>query len=210
MRAGFLLGVAAMAVVVVASNVLVQFPVRGTLGPLVLDDLLTWGAFSYPVSFLVTDLTNKRLGPALARRVVYVGFALAVVLSALVAAPRIAIASGSAFLVAQLLDVAIFDRLRRGTWWRAPLVSSVFGSLVDTFLFFSLAFSAALTVIGPSAAFAVAPAPLFGVLALEAPRWVSWALGDLGVKLLVALVLLAPYRAVLAVLAPPRERSFSA
>lgn len=210
MRSGFLLGVAAMIVVVVASNVLVQFPVRGTLGPLVLDDLLTYGAFSYPVAFLVTDLTNRRLGPAVARRVVYAGFAIAVVLSALVAAPRIAIASGSAFLVAQLLDVAIFDRLRRGVWWRAPLVSSAIGSVVDTFLFFSLAFSATLAVLGPSNPFAVAPAPLLGLLSPEVPRWVSWALGDLGVKLLVACMLLAPYRAVLAVLAPPGERRFSA
>lgn len=199
---GILIGVAAMAVVVIASNVLVQFPVGGTLGPIVLADLLTWGAFTYPVAFLVTDLTNRRLGPAMARRVVFAGFALAVVLSIALATPRIAIASGSAFLVAQLLDVAVFDRLRRRAWWQPPLVSSVLGSLVDTFLFFTIAFAALFAFVGPNDPFAIASAPLLGALPAEAPRWVSWALGDLAVKLLVALALLAPYRALLALLAP--------
>jgi uncharacterized PurR-regulated membrane protein YhhQ (DUF165 family) len=197
MRAGLIHGVVAMTVVVAASNVLVQHPVPGTLGPIVLDDLLTFGAFSYPFAFLVTDLTNRRLGPSSARRVVYAGFALAVVLSAVLATPRIAIASGSAFLVAQLLDVAIFDRLRRQAWWRAPLVSSVLGSVIDTFLFFTLAFAASLAVLGPSDPFAVEAAPLLGVLSPEAPRWVSWALGDLVVKLAAAMLLLAPYRLLL-------------
>ena len=123
--------VAAMATIVVASNILVQFP----FPHFGLQDLLTWGAFTYPIAFLVTDLTNRRFGPAAARKVVLVGFAIAIVLSVWLATPRIAIASGSAFLVAQLLDVAIFDRLRRNAWWQAPLISTVIGSLVDTALF---------------------------------------------------------------------------
>lgn len=190
---GLLIGVIAMAAVVAASNYLVQFPVRLTVGRLDLADLLTWGAFTYPVAFLVTDLMNRQFGPAAARKVVYAGFALAVALSVWLATPRIAVASGTAFLAAQLLDVAIFDRLRRRAWWLPPLASSVIGSLADTFVFFSLAFAAAFAMIGPNDAFAIDAAPLFGLLSMEAPRWVSWALGDLTVKLLMALALLAPY-----------------
>ena len=150
----------AMVVVVAASNYLVQFP---------LNDWLTWAAFTYPVSFLVTDLVNRFLGPRPARRVVYIGFALAVMLSLWLATPRIALASGGAFLVAQLLDVRVFDRLRRGVWWRAPLVSSALASAVDTALFFGLAFAG------------------------TGLPWVTWAIGDLGVKLLVAFALLLPF-----------------
>jgi queuosine precursor transporter len=153
--------VAAMTLIVVASNILVQYPV---------NDWLTWGAFTYPLAFLVTDLANRRLGPAAARRVVYVGFALAVLCSAVLATPRIALASGTAFLVAQLLDVVVFDRLRRGTWWRAPLVSSVLGSTIDTALFFTLAFAA------------------------TGLPWIGWAIGDLAVKFAVALAMLIPFR----------------
>ena len=153
--------VAAMTVIVVASNILVQYPV---------NDWLTWGAFTYPIAFLVTDLANRRLGPTAARRIVYVGFALAVLCSAVLATPRIAIASGTAFLIAQLLDVFVFNRLRQGTWWRAPLVSSGIGSTVDTALFFTLAF------------------------AMTGLPWVGWAIGDLGVKFAVALALLLPFR----------------
>jgi queuosine precursor transporter len=153
--------VAAMTLIVVASNILVQYPV---------NDWLTWGAFTYPLAFLVTDLANRRLGPAAARRVVYVGFALAVLCSAVLATPRIALASGTAFLVAQLLDVVVFDRLRRGIWWRAPLVSSVLGSTIDTALFFTLAFAA------------------------TGLPWIGWAIGDLAVKFAVALVMLIPFR----------------
>lgn len=153
--------VAAMTIIVVASNILVQYPV---------NDWLTWGAFTYPLAFLVTDLANRRLGPAAARRVVYVGFALAVLCSAVLATPRIALASGTAFLVAQLLDVVVFDRLRRGTWWRAPLVSSVLGSTIDTALFFTLAFAA------------------------TGLPWIGWAIGDLAVKFAVALAMLIPFR----------------
>ena len=112
MLSRFLVAVAAMVAVVVASNYLVQFPVAAQLGPINLADILTWGAFTYPVAFLVTDLTNRHFGPVIARRVVYVGFAIAIVWSIALASPRIAIASGAAFLLAQTLDVVIFDRLR--------------------------------------------------------------------------------------------------
>jgi len=189
----FLIAVAAMAAIIAGSNYLVQFPVHATLGAINLADLLTYAAFTFPVAFLVTDLTNKLFGAAAARKVVYAGFAIAVVVSIIVASPRIAIASGSAFLISQLLDVSIFDRLRAGTWWRAPLISSMLGAVVDTFIFFSFAFAASLSFLGEGLDFAVQPAPLLGVLAMEAPRWVSWALGDLVVKVAMALVLLAPY-----------------
>lgn len=197
---------AAMVAVVVASNVLVQYPVEGTLGALVLADLLTWGAFTYPVAFLVTDLTNRWLGPTAARRVVYVGFTVAVALSVYLATPRIAVASGTAFLVAQLLDISVFNSLRRAAWWQAPLVASVLGSVVDTAIFFGTAFGPFGLMIGPDDPFAVEFAPLFGVFATELPRWVSWALGDLAVKLAAALLLLAPYRAAMALIfTPPYE-----
>jgi uncharacterized PurR-regulated membrane protein YhhQ (DUF165 family) len=179
--------VAAMAALVTASNILVQYPV---------GDFLTWGAFTYPFAFLVTDLTNRRFGPAAARRVVYVGFALAVALSIWLATPRIAVASGAAFLSAQMLDVAVFDRLRRGSWWRAPLVSSTLGSALDTALFFTLAFSASASLIWPVEGWAVAPAPLMGV-GPAAPFWVSLALGDFLVKMAIALLALGPYRLAL-------------
>jgi len=160
-----------MAAVVVLSNVLVQHPFAVRLGRLDLADLLTWGAFTYPFVFLVGDLTNRNLGPAAARRVVYVGFAAAVICSVVIppwlfslgllefeTTPerlrRIAVASGTAFLTAQLIDVAIFHRLRRKALWRAPLVLTVVGSFADTFLLFTLAFAAALTVFGPGDYFA--------------------------------------------------------
>ncbi len=158
-----LLPTAAMIVVIVASNILVQHPI---------NDWLTWGALTYPVAFLVTDLTNRTLGAASARRVVQVGFAVAVVLSAMLATPRIAAASGIAFLAAQLLDIHVFDRLRARAWWQPPLASSVVGSGVDTGLFFSLAF------IGT------------GV------PWVTLAAGDLLVKLALALAMLLPFGAI--------------
>lgn len=200
------IAVIAMAIVVVASNFLVQFPVEGTVGGLVLADLLTWGAFTYPAAFLVTDLTNRRFGPAAARRVVYAGFVLAVLLSVVLATPRLAVASGSAFLVAQLLDVTLFNRLRRAVWWKAPIVSSVIGSLVDTLIFFSIAFSPLFSgLLGYHDDFAVENAPLFGIFAAELPRWISWALGDLTVKLAVALFLLAPYRILFAFIRPMPE-----
>ena len=162
---GVILGVIAMAVIVAASNVMVQYPI---------NDWLTWGAFTYPVAFLVTDLTNRALGPTRARQVVCAGFALAVLLSIALATPRIALASGTAFMVAQLLDVQIFDRLRfRGGWWTAPLVSSTSGSVVDTALFFSIAFAG------------------------TGLPWVTWGVGDFGAKMCVALAMLILYRALM-------------
>ena len=154
---------AAMMLIVASANVLVQYPV---------NDWLTWGALTYPVSYFVTDLTNRRYGPGAARRVVLIGFALAVMVSIWLASPRIALASGTAFLVSQLMDVAIFNRLRRRAWWQPPLVSSVLGSFVDTALFFALAF--------------------WGT----AMPWMTLAIGDYGVKVGIALMLLLPWRVV--------------
>jgi queuosine precursor transporter len=183
------LPIAAMTLVVAASNVLVQHPVEA-FG---LADKLTWGAFAYPLAFLVTDLTNRRAGPASARRVVYVGFALAVVLSIWLATPRIAIASGSAFLIGQLLDVSVFSKLRRMSWWRAPLAASLAGSALDTILFFTLAFAGDAAMSDP--------VPLVGT-ALSAPLWVNLAAFDFMVKAFAALVLLAPYGALMNVALP--------
>ncbi len=192
-RIGFLIALLAMIGVVVASNFLVQFPVNIVLGDLNLADLLTWGAFTYPLAFLVTDLTNRRFGPRVARYVVMFGFAMAVFLSLWLATPRIAIASGTAFLIAQLLDVSLFNRLRAGVWWKAPLVSSVTASVLDTALFFTLAFAAQLSVLGANDGFAIEHSPLIA-LGVDAPRWMSWAVGDLAVKVLAVVLLLMPYR----------------
>jgi uncharacterized PurR-regulated membrane protein YhhQ (DUF165 family) len=200
----FLVAVAAMAAVVLLSNVLVQHPLALRLGSLDLADLLTWGAFTYPLAFLVTDLTNRLLGPRMARRVVYVGFAVAVALSIHFSTPRIAIASGSAFLVGQLLDVGVFNALRERAWWKAPAFSSLLGSFVDTLLFFTLAFAPVFAFIGPDDAFAVEAAPFLGLFAAEAPRWLSWAFGDFAVKLLMAAFALIPYRIVVGALLPAR------
>lgn len=182
--------VAMMALVVTASNFLVQFP----FAHFGLQDLLTWGAFTYPVAFLVNDLANRRFGPAAARRVVFAGFALAVILSIWLATPRIAIASGSAFLAAQLLDTSIFNLLRRESWWQAPLISSIIGSILDTLIFFGMAFSVQFAFV--DALFGMQDGSLgFAVpfLGREVPLWVSLAVGDLGVKLVVAIAMLAPY-----------------
>lgn len=161
--------IAAMVVVVTGSNVLVQF---------VINDWLTWAAFTYPISFLVTDLSNRRLGPGVARRVVYVGFGAALVLSALLATPRIAVASATAFLVAQLLDILVFNRLRDRAWWTPPLMSSLLGSAIDTLLFFAVAFAG------------------------TAIPWVTLGLGDFAIKVLMAIVLLIPFRGLLKWTAP--------
>ena len=160
---------AAMVLIVVSSNVLVQYP---------LSDWLTWGAITYPFSFLVVDLANRYHGPRMARRIVYVGFVVALLLSAWLATPRIAIASGTAFLCAELLDVTVFNRLRRHAWWKPPLVSTLFASVVDTAIFFTLAFAGT-----------------------DMP-WVTLALGDLGVKLAIALFALVPFRVALALVRP--------
>ncbi|MCP8897343.1 VUT family protein [Shinella daejeonensis] len=191
-----------MTAVVVASNVLVQFPLSGTLFGISLGDLLTYGAFTYPVAFLVTDLTNRQFGPRIARRVVAAGFLVAVAFSFGASTPRIAIASGTAFLIGQLLDISVFNRLRRQTWWRAPLVASLAGSLLDTALFFSLAFAPVFSIIGPNDAFAIEWAPVLGVFLAETPRWISWAIGDFSVKVLVGVVMLLPYGALMSRLKP--------
>lgn len=191
-----------MTAVVVASNFLVQYPLPGELFGINLGDLLTYGAFTYPASFLITDLTNRQFGATFARKVVVVGFVVAVVLSFATATPRIAIASGSAFLASQMLDISVFDRLRRQAWWRAPLLSSLVGSTLDTAMFFSFAFAPFFVFFGPNDAFAIEWAPILGVFSAEAPRWVSWAIGDYAVKLLVGLVMLLPYGALLSLLRP--------
>ncbi len=191
-----------MTLVVVASNVLVQFPVLGNLFGIQLSDLLTWGAFIYPAAFLVTDLTNRQFGPQIARRVVFAGFVVGVAISYYTSMPRIAMASGTAYLVGQLLDISVFNRLRRQTWWQAPLAGSVFGSMLDTVLFFSLSFAPAFAFLGANDDFAIGQAPILGVFAMEAPRWISWAIGDFVVKLLVGLLMLLPYGALMSVVKP--------
>ncbi|HHS82913.1 MAG TPA: VUT family protein [Devosia sp.] len=205
MLARYLPAVAAMVFVVALSNYLVQFPVQFQLGNIQLADLLTWGAFSYPLAFLVSDLTNRRHGPAGARVVALSGFAIAVLFSIWLATPRIAMASGSAFLLAQFLDITIFDFLRRATWWRAPLVSSLIGSVLDTLVFFSLAFAAPFAFLGSVDTFVGESTPLLGVLDVQVARWVSWALGDFSVKILVALVMLVPYGVLRRFLVPPES-----
>ena len=188
-------GILAMAAIVVASNILVQY---------LLGDWLTWGALTYPLAFLVTDLMNRIHGPALARQVVFTGFVVGVFCS-LVASQfdattfRIAIGSGTAFLVAQLLDVAVFDRMRARAWWQAPLASTLIGSTVDTALFFSIAFAAALNGMEPANApvWAQEALPLLGAGPV-APLWVSLAVADWGVKLTLALVALVPFRLIVA------------
>jgi len=165
-----------MGVVVLSSNFLVQFPVN-YYG---LNNILTYGAFSYPVAFLITDLANRSYGKIIARKIVYLGFLIGIIFTlffstnfADLISVRIAIGSGSAFLVAQLLDVQIFDKLRKNSWYIAPLASSSIGSVVDTFLFFSIAF-----------------------VGTEVP-WITLSLGDLAVKFFVALVMLIPFRLLL-------------
>ena len=191
--------IAAMAIVVVASNILVQYP----FNHFGMQDVLTWGAFSYPIAFLVNDLTNRRYGKPAARRVVVAGFLIAVVLSVWLATPRIAIASGTAFLTGQLLDIQVFDRLRRQSWWKAPFMATIFGSLFDTVIFFSLAFAARFafldTMLGREDGSLSFAAPLFGV---EAPLWLTLAFGDLCVKILMGELALIPYGALLNVLRP--------
>ena len=177
----------AMTFVVVASNILVQYPFE----PLGLGDYLTWGAFTYPVAFLVTDLTNRRYGAGMARRLVAVGFVIAVALSIWLATPRIALASGTAFLVGQLLDITVFNRFRRQSWWRAPLIGSVFGSVIDTALFFSLAFAGDVEMSGP-----------VDFVGLSLPLWQSLAICDFLVKMLLALLALLPYGALLRAIRP--------
>ena len=192
-------GILAMAAIVVAANILVQYVIE--------DWFLTWGAFTYPFTFLVTDVMNRVYGPAAARRVVLAGFVVGVICSLIgtriigefgpLVTLRIAIGSGLAFLVAQLLDVSIFDRMRDGAWWRAPLVSTLVGSAVDTAIFFTIAFSAALVFLEPGndVTWAGEMIPLLGKGPVV-PLWVSLATADWIVKLSLALVALVPFRAI--------------
>ena len=168
-----------MGVVVLSSNYLVQFPIK-YYG---LEEVLTYGAFTYPIAFLITDLANRSYGKFIARKIVYIGFAIGVSFTLLFStnftdliSVRIAIGSGTAFLVAQLIDVQIFDKLRKKRWFVAPLTSSFIGSKVDTFLFFSISFYGT------------------GI------PWITLSLGDLMVKIFVALVMLIPFRLLLGTL----------
>jgi|TARA_B100001094_G_C17936241_1_gene673252 queuosine precursor transporter len=168
-----------MGIVVLASNYLVQFPIN-YYG---LEEILTYGAFSYPIAFLITDLSNRFYGKIIARKIVYIGFIIGIVFTLFFSTNfqdlisiRIAIGSGTAFLVAQLFDVQIFDKLRKKKWFVAPLTSSLIGSTIDTFLFFSISFYAT------------------GI------PWVTLSLGDLAVKILVALLMLIPFRLLLVTL----------
>ena len=170
-----------MGFVVLISNFLVQFPVK-YYG---LENILTYGAFSYPIAFLITDLANRSFGKTIARKIVYFGFTIGILFTLIFStnfsdliSVRIAIGSGTAFLVAQLLDVQVFDRLRRKTWFVAPLFSSLIGSTVDTFLFFFISFYGT------------------GV------PWITLSLGDLGVKIFIALIMLIPFRLLLRTLKP--------
>ena len=170
-----------MGVVVLSSNYLVQFPINYYE----LNEILTYGAFSYPVAFLITDLANRFYGKFVARKIVYFGFFIGIIFTLLFStnfadliSVRIAIGSGIAFLTAQLLDIQIFDRLRKKEWFIAPLTSSVIGSTVDTFLFFSISFYAT------------------GV------PWITLSLGDLAVKLFVSLVMLVPFKILLKISKP--------
>ncbi|MCC6007739.1 MAG: queuosine precursor transporter [Rhodobacteraceae bacterium] len=193
-------GILAMAAIVAASNVLVQF---------LFGNWLTWGAFTYPLAFLVNDLMNRLYGPSAARKVVLWGFGVGILCSFVgtqihgefgpLVTLRIAIGSGTAFLVAQLVDVAIFDRLRTGAWWRAPLASTLVGSALDTALFFTIAFSAGLIWLEPGndVSWANEVLPLLG-LGPAAPLWVSLAVADFGVKLALALLALVPFRLLVA------------
>ena len=170
-----------MGVVVLCSNYLVQFPVN-FYG---LNEILTYGAFSYPIAFLITDLANRSYGKGIARKIVYIGFVIGISFTLLLStnfadliSVRIAIGSGTAFLIAQLLDVQIFDNLRKKAWFIAPFTSSIVGSTVDTFLFFSISFYAT------------------GI------PWVTLSLGDLTVKIIVALIMLIPFRLLLKTFKP--------
>lgn len=186
-------GILAMSALVVASNILVQH---------LFGNWLTWGAFTYPFAFLVTDVMNRVYGPAAARRVVLAGFVVGVACS-LVAAQfdattlRIAMGSGLAFLVAQMTDVAVFDRMREGAWWRAPLLSTLVGASLDTLIFFSIAFAAMFSFLEPGndTSWATGAVKVLG-FGPVAPLWVSLAVADWGVKLALALVALPLFRGI--------------
>lgn len=194
----YLPGILAMATIVVASNIFVQF---------LFGQWLTWGAFTYPFAFLVTDVMNRMYGASAARRVIFVGFVVGVFCSLIgtqiqgefgpLVTLRIALGSGTAFLVAQMLDVSIFSALKNGKWWRAPLASSIIGSSVDTALFFTIAFSSALLFLEPAndVSWANEALPMLG-FGPVAPLWMSLAVADWGVKLALALIALIPFKAI--------------
>ena len=197
-------GILAMTLIVVASNVLVQF--------LLLDGLLTWGAFTLPFAFLVTEIMNRVYGTQAARRVVLVGFITGIICSLIgtqimlefgpAVTLRVACGSAAGFLAAQLTDIAVFNRLRAHSWWKAPLVASLVGAVVDTVIFFALSFSAALSPLFPAdaveaTAWAQDAAPLL-TFGPEMPMWVSLALADMGIKVIIALVALLPFRLIIA------------
>ena len=196
MNRGLIYGIIAMATVVVASNILVQF---------LLGDWLTWGAFTYPFAFLITDLTNRMYGAKQARKVVFVGFCVGILCSFIgtqiigefgpLVTLRIAIGSGCAFLVAHLIDITIFDRLRKNKWWKAPLISTIIGSSIDTALFFTISFSISLSYLEPSndVSWANETLPVLG-LGPILPLWVSLGFADWLVKLSLALIALLPFR----------------
>lgn len=189
-------GILAMGLIVVASNILVQHPMGA---------YLTWGALTYPLSFLVNDITNRLQGVRAARTVVLAGFVAGLICSVIgtrivgefgpLVTLRVALGSATAFLVGQLLDVTIFDRLRRAVWWRAPLVSTLLGSTIDSVIFFTIAFAASLTFLEPGndVSWAAAPGPLLGA-GFEVPFWVSLAVADWCVKFGIALFGLLPFR----------------
>ena len=164
----------AMIAVVVSANFLVQMPVPG------LEEYLTWGAVIFPFAFLVNDLTNRLMGPQKARVTVAIGAVAGVILSAILADPRIALASGAAFVVGQLLNIQIFNRLRDAAWWKSPAISSTIGSVLDTYLFFGIAFYGV-------------PFMMEHVSYAPVPLWVSLASWDLVVKLAVAAIAIVPY-----------------
>ncbi|AQS40897.1 MAG: Hypothetical protein BHV28_01720 [Candidatus Tokpelaia hoelldobleri] len=200
---GILFATLAMCLAVTASNVLVQYPFHW-LG---LEHILTYGAFIYPFAFLVNDLTNRRFGPQAARRVVYAGFTAGLAVSWWLASPRLAIASCTAFLLAQLLDIAVFTPLRHRSWWQAPLAAAFAGSVLDTLLFFAIAFAPAFSFIdmlthAPDQSIALHTQMLF----VSMPVWLSLAIGDMGIKILFALFMLLPYRLLLGLIMPPAEK----
>jgi uncharacterized integral membrane protein (TIGR00697 family) len=198
-------GILAMAVIVVASNILVQHPIGA---------YLTWGALTYPLAFLVNDLVNRLQGPAAARQVVLVGFAVGLVCSVIgtqimgefgpLVTLRIAIASGVAFLVGQLLDITVFNHLRRAAWWRAPLAATLVGSSIDSVIFFTIAFSASLTFLEPAndVAWAGEIGALLGI-GPQVPFWVSLAVADWCVKFAIAVFGLLPFRLIVAKMVAP-------
>ena len=176
-----------MGVVIIVSNYLVQFPIS----KFNLQNILTYGAFSYPITFLITDLANRRFGKEKARKLVYFGFIFGILLTLFVSTNfedvisiRIAIGSGSAFLIAQLIDIEIFQKLRNKVWFLAPMTSSIFGSIIDTFLFFSISF-----------------------LGTGVP-WVTLAFGDLFVKILMVFLMLIPFRLLIIKIADKNKKIF--